>query len=123
MSRKFFKTTIVVTVLSEDEPVSADMPLEGIGYEIVHGDWSGEYDVTEIVELSGKEAADALAAQGSDPSFFRLNEDGSSHDTDDDDPLAGLLGIHRDNPASCKAHGDHHRFVDGDGYCNACGHQ
>lgn len=79
-TKKYYKTVITVTVLSEYEPVSTDMGLEDVAYQIVHGDWSGHVQVADGVELTGKEAADALTEQGSDPSFFMLNEDGTSTD-------------------------------------------
>ena len=78
--RKYWKTTIVVEVLSEDEPVSDERELESIGREIINGDWSGHCEIKERKELSGKEAADALREQGSDPSFFNLDEDGNELD-------------------------------------------
>lgn len=73
MDRKFFKTTITITVLSEDEPISPDSSLDDVIYEITEGNCSGDYEVSDVQELSPEETAKALIEQGSDPSFFELN--------------------------------------------------
>jgi len=73
--RKFYKTVITVTVLSEDNPVT-ETNLSRIHDQITDGDWSGEVDADGGTELTAKEAAQALLAQGSDPSFFQLSDDG-----------------------------------------------
>jgi hypothetical protein len=49
---------------------------------ITDGECSGDVGVLPETVLDGKDAADALIAQGSDPNFFRLTDDGE--DTDDD---------------------------------------
>ncbi len=74
--KKFYKTVFSVEVLSEYRSVEASS-LTTIAREIDQGDWSGHVEVVEVKELTGKEAADALQEQGSDPGFFMLNEDGS----------------------------------------------
>jgi hypothetical protein len=48
-----------------------------INWQIKYGDCSGTETILSETELSGKEMADALLKQGSDPSFFNLNEDDS----------------------------------------------
>lgn len=73
-NRKFYKTTIMLEVLSE-RPI-ADMELEDIAYEITMGDMSGTYDVDDVEILNGKQMAEALIKQGSDPMFFMLTDDG-----------------------------------------------
>lgn len=78
--RKFYKTVITVTVLSEDEPLDSNLDLEGVHDSITGGDCSGEVTWADPVLLTGAEAAAALKAQGSDPCFFRLNPDGSEAD-------------------------------------------
>ena len=75
--RKFFKTVITVTVLSEDGPVSPECKLDDIAYGVMQGDWSGQVEHDGGTELTPKQAAKALIAQGSDPSFFMLDKDGN----------------------------------------------
>lgn len=72
--RKFHKTVITVTVLSED-PFEWD-DLEYVAYAITNGDCSGKIDETDHKVLSAKQAAKALQEQGSDPEFFRINDKG-----------------------------------------------
>lgn len=72
--RKFYKTIIQVEVLSEDVPPEFDNLLE-----LHHGineDWSGDWKVQAPVLRTGKEMAQDLIGQGSDPEFFRLTEQG-----------------------------------------------
>lgn len=76
MSKKFYKSTITVTILSE-EPIPNDYSLANIAYSFTDGDNSGEWELTKVQELTGKQAAKALVAQGSDPGFFGLNDDGT----------------------------------------------
>lgn len=71
--KKFYKTNIMITVLSEDFPVSPHTPIETVVSEIVNGDWSGQVEVVETSELSEQEMAQALLDQGSDPEFFGIN--------------------------------------------------
>jgi hypothetical protein len=75
--RKFYKTVIQVTILSE-EPFSSDEleNLETVNYEITEGGCSGVVKEISHEELTGKQAAEALQAQGSDPELFQLTEDG-----------------------------------------------
>ncbi len=75
---KFHKTTIVVTILSEGpyDPES----LGSVADDISFGDCSGVWTVTSSEELTRKEAAKALLAQGSDPEFFGIAEDDESLD-------------------------------------------
>ena len=74
--RKFYKTTITFEVLSE-EPIPSWMELQNIVYETEEGDYSGATVGNVQVELDGKQAVKELAAQGSDPEFFRLDEEGN----------------------------------------------
>lgn len=82
MNRKFYKTTYTITVISEGQ-LPEGLELSGIEYEITEGDSSGSFEETECIELSGLEAATELIAQGSDPEFFRLDEDGNSLEDED----------------------------------------
>lgn len=75
MSKVFYKTTIVVTVLSE-EPLPNDISLAGVAHSITEGDNSGEWEIANLEPLNGKETAAALIAQGSDPGFFQLTDNG-----------------------------------------------
>jgi hypothetical protein len=38
----------------------------------MEGDWSGQYEVSSVAEISPAEMTSALIAQGSDPEFFGL---------------------------------------------------
>jgi len=80
--RQFFKTVITVTVLTENGPVSEEASLGTIAHQIKEGDWSGEVEHDGGTELTAKEAAEALIAQGSDPEFFGIDADGNLIDSD-----------------------------------------
>jgi hypothetical protein len=72
--REFHKTVIQVEVLSE-EPVG-ETSLEPVHQQITEGDWSGTVSTVSTETLDGKQAAEALLNQGSDPSFFRITKNG-----------------------------------------------
>lgn len=74
--RKFYKTVIKFTVLSE-EPIPDGMELSSIAEQCISGDWSMSCASRKETEINGKQAASALLNQGSDPSFFRLDEKGN----------------------------------------------
>jgi len=79
-ARKFFKTKITIEVLSE-EPISDDMSLADIAFQGDEGDYSiGNNNYYKQTVLNGKQAAKALKKQGSDPSFFRLNDEGEDNE-------------------------------------------
>jgi hypothetical protein len=85
MKPKYYRTVIQVEVLSEyplNEMFQND--LAAIAYAISEGDCSGEVTVTDSSELTGEEVAEALIAQGSDPGFFMLNDDGSDMEGDNE---------------------------------------
>ena len=73
--RKFYKKTILVEFLSED-PFPEGEDLDGLVAESVDC-----YSMNIVREtdttMTSKQAARELLKQGSDPSFFRLTEDGS----------------------------------------------
>jgi len=73
--RKFFKTTITVTVLSEDNP-PAWRDLADLHYLIVDGPCSGFINSGRPQSISARCAAKELLRQGSDPGFFGLNPAG-----------------------------------------------
>jgi hypothetical protein len=78
--KKIYKSVLKVEILSE-EPLDDCLSLSDIDCQITNGDWSGteEWD-THNIELVGKEAADAIIHQGSDPDFFQMDEDGNDID-------------------------------------------
>lgn len=77
MAKKtLYKTVFTVEVLSE-EPLPDGMTLTSIDEEITEGHSSGAFKETKSVTISGKEAVEAVKAQGSDPSFFQMDEEGN----------------------------------------------
>jgi len=75
-TRKFYKTTFTVTVLHEEKVYTPDN-LEDVHHDITDGDFSGTFEQNKTVELNGKQAASELQKMASDPSWFRLDEDGN----------------------------------------------
>lgn len=75
-TRKFYKKTIVIEVLSEDTPFDFTS-MESLGWAMTSGDLSGSVVEEQDQELNGKQAATALLEQGSDPEFFNIDEDGN----------------------------------------------
>lgn len=74
--RKFYRTLVKIEVLSE-EPISSEIGIETLCAEITTGDYSGLVLWSPGQEIDGKTAATALIGQGSDPSFFGLDEEGN----------------------------------------------
>jgi hypothetical protein len=70
--RRFHRTVVQVEVLSE-APLGA-VELDTLHHMITEGDCSGHVKIVLEEELDGKQAAEALLNQASDPSFFRLNQ-------------------------------------------------
>lgn len=75
--RKFYRTIVKVEVLSE-APIDSDLLeyLPSLHSLISTCDCSGQVSAEDPQELNGKEAADALISQASEPGFFRLTEEG-----------------------------------------------
>jgi len=73
--RRFYKTTFVVEILSEDL-VPDEYDLKDCLEEAETGAYSGDVKSMESVEVSGPEMAKLLAEQRSDPGFFGLTNDG-----------------------------------------------
>ena len=73
--RKFFKTVVRVTVLSEDAPAEFDT-LSELGRMIDSGYEVGQVAVLKRVQLSPRAAAQALSRYGSEPGFFQLKGNG-----------------------------------------------
>jgi hypothetical protein len=96
--RKFYKRVFHVEVLSE-YPISEEVDLSDIHYNITEGDASGRIAVEEQEELDGKAAAELLREHESDPSFFMLTEDGEDNkdykDPEGYDPIGGGGGTGR----------------------------
>lgn len=76
MSKKYYKTTIVVTVLSEYEPPVWN-DLADLYYLITDGHCSGMVATADEIEVSAKQMALCLIEQNSDTEFFGLDEDGN----------------------------------------------
>ena len=74
-ARKFYQKTVTIVILSETPIGEPD--LGQIHHQVIEGDWSGKWEHGEEKVLNGKEAAEALKSQDSDPSFFGLNDDGT----------------------------------------------
>ena len=75
-SNTFYRTILTVEVLSE-EPVSDALSLADIAREGEDGSFSLDVTSQETTGVSSAEMATLLLAQGSDPEFFLLDEDGS----------------------------------------------
>lgn len=73
--RKFYKTVVTVTVLSDTPYVYNDLPQ--LHFDITAGGCSGEVQCGPGIVLTGKRMAKALRGQGSAPSFFGLDDDGN----------------------------------------------
>ncbi len=74
--RGFYCTRLTVEVLHE-EPLPDDLSLQELAQEADTGTYSLATYNWRTAVLTAKQAAKALIKQGSDPEFFRLNEDGS----------------------------------------------
>lgn len=77
--RKFYKTVIQITVLSE-EPIPEELEVSDVIREMTDGGYSGFVHTISTEQLDGKGAALALSAQGSDPEFFQIDIDGNEVD-------------------------------------------
>lgn len=71
-----FKTVFKIEVLSEEQ-LADGIDLEQIAYQITDGPCSGLVTIESCDEVSTVEMAQLLLAQGSDPGFFMLDEDGN----------------------------------------------
>ena len=76
--RTFYKTKIVVEVLSEEPYFETN--LETIAMDITDGSCSGVVKIVSKKELTGKRMARALLSQGSDTEFFNLDSKGNDLD-------------------------------------------
>jgi hypothetical protein len=74
-NRKFYRNVIMMEVLSET-PL-AEMDLGALHEAITTGDCSGRVHWAAEEALDGATAARLLHAQGSDPEFFQIDQDGN----------------------------------------------
>lgn len=75
-NRIFYKTKIVVTVLSE-EPIGFNYTLADIENAIDEGEMSGDWNITESCELDGAKVVQELIRMGDQPEFFSLDKNGN----------------------------------------------
>jgi hypothetical protein len=75
-TRRFFRTTITVEVLSMGAPVQYD-DLADVAWAVMEGPCVGSV-VDELVEaIDAVDVVDILGDMGSDPEFFRLDDEGN----------------------------------------------
>jgi hypothetical protein len=83
---QFYRTVFIVEVLSEhwadEKDWVSNYDLEQINHAITEGHCSGLVTVESELEVTPKQMAQLLKAQGSDASFFMLDEQGNSIDGD-----------------------------------------
>jgi len=78
--KQIYKTIIQLEILSE-ECIPDGTGIETIVHEMFEGDYSGESDWKETnTPIVGKEATKAIIAQGSNPEFFNMDNDGNEID-------------------------------------------
>lgn len=80
---KFYRTTLKLTVLTEDEPLSSGVGISDLGRlgELLDDGLAvGALRLEKTEQLTGKQMAAALSAVGSEPGFFQLNADGNKED-------------------------------------------
>jgi hypothetical protein len=84
--KKLYKTIIQIEILSED-PIDGNPSLSDIEYNINDGSWSGVVETKSTTTVTGKKAVEAVQNQGTDPSFFMMDENGNEDDDylNDDD--------------------------------------
>ena len=69
--RKFYKTTVIYEVLSE-EPIPGQVDLAYIAHECDEGEYVGRFLETKEQVMNAKEIAKELYSFGSEPGFFNL---------------------------------------------------
>jgi hypothetical protein len=77
--RLFYKKVLAIEVLSE-EPIPEGMEVDSIIEQAITGDYSMRVLPSTDTVLNGKEAADALLEQASDPGFFGLTHEGNDNE-------------------------------------------
>jgi len=76
--REFYKTVITIEVLSE-EPYDLES-LSQLAHDVTDGGCSGRIVREKSTRLSRKAFVKACVAQGSDPEFFGLDENGNDNE-------------------------------------------
>jgi len=81
--RKFYKSIITLTVLSE-KPLDSDYSLENIARDTIDGDLNG-HEIRSVFNkvIDSKETARLLQESGSSTDFFRLGQNGEDEEDDD----------------------------------------
>jgi hypothetical protein len=74
---KFYINTFVVTVLTQDEPMT-DVDLDTIHYETMEGNAVLQSVKESYRAISGKQMAHELLEAASDPGFFELDINGKT---------------------------------------------
>jgi hypothetical protein len=69
---KYFRTTIVIEVLSEDTQVD-EISISEIAHRIANGEFSGEIKAARVEELTPAQMVIALTEQGNDSGFFHVD--------------------------------------------------
>lgn len=77
--RKFYKTTVNITILSEGAPAD-DLSMDGIGWFVTDGEGVLHSRHDGVAEVSPEEMARLLDEAGSDPGFFSLTPEGDDED-------------------------------------------
>ncbi len=95
MKKPIYRTVIRYEILSE-EPIKMIPSLDIIHENCNEGSWSGFFLNEEITneELTGEDAVKKIKSQGSDPSFFFMDDEGNSMEDegrDFDDHDASLM--------------------------------
>ena len=79
MTERIFHRTLVQVEMLSEVPLGS-VELDRLHHMITEGDCSGHVKTVLEEELDGKQAAEILLSQASDPSFFRLNPEGEDID-------------------------------------------
>jgi len=80
---RFYKTVIMMEVLSDsDGPSVPDMELIDLAEQVVHGDMSAKWDVTQHYEINREQFIKECELQGTYPGFF-LGDDYEDEEDDD----------------------------------------
>lgn len=80
--KHFYRTIFKIEVLSDE--LVGELDLEQINYAITDGHCSGDITIESQLEISPKQMAELLIAQGSDPEFLGLDNQGNETNAYDD---------------------------------------
>jgi hypothetical protein len=73
---KFYRTIFTFDVVTRDEPYHY-YGLNTLAYDGTDGEYSVNMVSEQVIELTPKEAAQALMTQSSDPEYLGIDEDGN----------------------------------------------